>query len=379
MPRGPGKKENYNLDYARFNALDQLDDGDSSSLSYRDGKADADADAAAGAPSMQDMLRTMPKELQGAFHLMQMARASGDKTAEKHACELALKAVEDGGPEVKKSFLEEMGRTMPEMAERLAQGDPQLALKEALQEASGQTPAKKPGIEELGKQIGLMQKDLEKGRDTTKKQMESLAEQQSMMEKMQSPEDFFKFMHEGGMSEADLQRCFAGDTTHMEACMQKMLDKTTKGEDDEKAGESPAELALKATDTLHSTLFPEKAKQEIVVAATASDAKPAAAKKVSPPKPEVKIPEHRLQYQKDENGRFLAVELRCTMPGVKDMGVIDLDVSEQHLRLSTRSPAPLYAVNAGPFPVPIDAGAARAKYSKKRQELHVTVPMLLSS
>jgi len=37
-------------------------------------------------------------------------------------------------------------------------------------------------------------------------------------------------------------------------------------------------------------------------------------------------------------------------------------------------PHPRYAVNAGPFPVLIEPGMARAKYSKKREELSISVP-----
>lgn len=382
MPRGPGKKENYNLDYSRFNALDRLDDDDKCHYSELEKKAEADAAGGHGSPdpSMADMLRRMPKELQQAYHLMHMARASGDKTAEKYACELALKAVEEGGPEVKKSFLAEMGNTMPEMADLLSKGDPQTALKQVLAAASGEAPppsSAKP--EDLSRQIGMMQKDLETGRESTKKQMENLQNQHANMEKVQSPEDFFKFMHDGGMTEADLQRCFAGDTAHMETCMQKMIDDNAKDEEQEKQA-AAAEIALKATECLHSTLHPDQAKHEADdVKAKSKDVGPKESKQSKPPKPEVQIPEHRLQYQKDENGKFLAVELRCTLPGVEEMGAIDLDVSEQHLRLSTRSPAPLYAVNAGPFPVPINPGAARAKFSKKRQELHVTVPMAVGN
>jgi len=88
-----------------------------------------------------------------------------------------------------------------------------------------------------------------------------------------------------------------------------------------------------------------------------------------PPKEEVIIPDHRLQYQKDANGRYTSVELKCTLPGVSDMSMIALDVADRHVRLNTCKPAPRYCVNAGPFPVLIDAGAARAKYSKKREEL----------
>merc|ERR1711907_704504 len=98
-------------------------------------------------------------------------------------------------------------------------------------------------------------------------------------------------------------------------------------------------------------------------------------KKPPPPKePEIIVPVYRLQYEKDEDGRVTSVEIKCNLPGVTDMSIINLDVAEKHIRLNTVPPAPRYAVNAGPFPVRIDPSAARAKYSKKREELSVSVP-----
>merc|ERR1712003_590689 len=92
------------------------------------------------------------------------------------------------------------------------------------------------------------------------------------------------------------------------------------------------------------------------------------------PEEEAKIPDHRLQYQKNSDGQYTAVELKCTLSGVADMSGILLDVSEKHIRLSTCKPFPRYVVNAGPFPVLINPSAARAKFSKKREELSISVP-----
>merc|ERR1719310_2442335 len=118
-----------------------------------------------------------------------------------------------------------------------------------------------------------------------------------------------------------------------------------------------SEQALKKVDHLHSTLFGTEPEQD---EPKAPEPEPEKKKPRTPePKePEVTIPMYRLQYQKDEAGKYTAVELKCNLPGVADMSVINLDVSEKHLRLSTMAPAPRYAVNAGPFPVLIDPSGA---------------------
>lgn len=129
---------------------------------------------------------------------------------------------------------------------------------------------------------------------------------------------------------------------------------------------------MKQVEHIHGALFgtePEEPPAEAVEEVKKPKRRPAA-----PPEPEVMIPMYRLQYTKDDKGRYATVELKCTLPGVADMSAINLDVSEKHLRLSTMDPHPRYAVNAGPFPVLIEPGMARAKYSKKREELSISVP-----
>jgi len=223
--------------------------------------------------------------------------------------------------------------------------------------------------------ISALKKKMEKGQEATRKQMQALQEQQEKLEMLKSPEDIVKFMASSGMKEEDLQRMFSGDVEHMEACMKGMLDKAMVPE-----GKNPmedADTAVKAAEKLHSTLMgsgqeaPEDGKA--APADPAAPTRPASVKK-KPAEEEVKIPEHRLQYEKDSDGRYTNVELRCIMPGISSMSAIALDVSEKHVRLSTVAPAPKYVVNAGPFPVLIEPSEARAKYSKKREELTVSVP-----
>merc|ERR1711935_686213 len=93
--------------------------------------------------------------------------------------------------------------------------------------------------------------------------------------------------------------------------------------------------ALKQVEHIHSSLFgtePEEPPAEAV-----EEVKPKR-RPAPPPEPEVMIPMYRLQYTKDDKGRYASVELKCT------------------------------------FPVLIEPGMARAKYSKKREELSISVP-----
>jgi len=212
---------------------------------------------------------------------------------------------------------------------------------------------------------------MEEGQKETRKQMEELEKKQQDLERIRNPEEFFKFMTEEGISPEDLQRIFSGDEAHMKARFEDTLK-------EKNADNLPAasEQALKKVNHLHSTLFGTDPEEE-EPKAPEPEPKPEKKKKPKAPEPkepEVTIPMYRLQYQKDEAGKYTVVELKCNLPGIPDMSAINLDVSDRHLRLSTIAPAPLYAVNAGPFPVLIDPSGARAKYSKKREELSISVP-----
>lgn len=380
MPRGPGKKENYNLDYSRFNYLDNLEEAPPSSkkpeapLSSKKPEADAAAGPSGedmeGMPPLQDLLRGMPVELQEAFHLMQVAKENGDEKAQARANELALKAVEKGGPQVKQDFLANIAKQDPAVASKLRA------------EMAANSGEELP----IEQRINDLRTQMEGGAEATRKQLEALQKQQEELERLKSPEDIMKFMSQGGLKPEDMQRIFSGDTAYMEECVRGMMDKSS-----EKGAEGvDPEKAVKAAEVLHGTLcgtIDEAEARRRIAEAGQPDAAPsvktgssaAAASKPSrkapePPAREISIPEYRLQYQKDTEGRYQAVELKCMLPGVAAMDSIVLDVSDEHLRLSTLEPAPGYVVNAGPFPVPIDSSAARAKFSKKKQELSITVP-----
>lgn len=385
MPRGPGKKENYNLDYSRFNKFDHIDEDDEAVC--RTQAPPSEADAAGDQPKIEELLKGMPRDLQEAYQLQAISKQSGDANAQKRASELALRAVQNGSPEVQREFLRNISEQMPEAAAQLSKQmmagpgveptskDPAELLetiqKEATLEAIKRKVEETP--EEIGQRVETVRGQLLAGQEATRNELESLKKQQENLEKIKSPEEFFKFMHEGGMCPEDLQRIFSGDVQHMEAKCKEMMEKTS-GQDAEQR--SKADAATKAAEEIHSTLFGDSddQKESTSTPAPSPEAVPAAASRPAPPaEPQVEIPMHRLHYVKDDEGNYTTVELRCNLPGVRDMSQIMLDVSEKHIRLNTQTPAPRYAVNAGPFPVLIDPNTARAKYSKKREELCVSV------
>eukprot|EP00928_Gymnodinium_smaydae_P071044 TRINITY_DN54728_c0_g1_i1.p1 TRINITY_DN54728_c0_g1~~TRINITY_DN54728_c0_g1_i1.p1 ORF type:complete len:382 (-),score=115.95 TRINITY_DN54728_c0_g1_i1:183-1328(-) len=379
MPRGPGKKENYNLDYSRFDFLDKVEQDDKVVAvpkkieAEEDDRGRDDSDM----PPVQDLLRGMPPEMQHAFHLMSIAKQNGDAEAQRRANELALKAVEKGGPQVQQDFIKTLSSQAPEVAKRLGiesgkeVKNPNEVLKRLLN--ASDEPAE-PAEETFDNKCNKLRDQMQAGAEQARKQLEALERQQKQMEQMKSPEDLLKFMSDAGLTELDMQRMFGGDQDHMEHCVRNMLDSATNSVNSGKGADS-AEAAIKAAEDLHKTICGAGDSTAESAPAIEEPPKPKTVKKPpEPPARVVTIPVYRLQYQKDEAGRYSAVELRCTLPGITAMSDVLLDVSEDHMRLTTAENAPGYAVNAGPFPVPIDPGAARAKYSKRKEELHIVVP-----
>lgn len=354
MPRGRGKKENYNFDYSRFSAANE--DGYEVVVGRDDDN-----------PAPEDIIRQMPGELQEAFRLMQIAKQSGDARAQERANELAMMAVEKGGPDVKQRFQQELLRQ--------AASDPQAkrGIEAFLNSAA---PVIKPPsgggntLDKLSDTIASLTEKMTAGQEQAQEQMRALEQQQAALEQMQGPEDFGRFMAEQGLTQDDIQRAMAGDEEHMKRCMEKAVAKLDPPQADKRT--EAMDKVLDAVDDLHTTLHPDGAKtrqptRDLPAEAPAPRSPAARSAAVEAPR----IAEHRLQYHKDESGCFQGLELRTALPGVLNMDAIEVDVSEKHVRLRTIAPA--FVVNVGPFPGLVDASTARAKFSKKRQELTLKI------
>lgn len=370
------------MDYSRFNYLDHNLDEDKLKLAKPAPTAKPHEEKEEEEMSeMQDILRQMPPELREAYRLMAIARESGDVEAQKRANELAMKAVENGGPRVKEAFIKNLSAQAPEIAKRLGTEVGEVSTDATLSTEEIVNSLLKPKAKSFDSTVDELRKKMEAGQAASRRQLEDLQKQQDQLERLKSPEDIMAFVQQSGMAHEDLQRIFGGDQNHMEDCLRKIVDTAAEGST-LGGGVEGAEEAVKAAEALHGAICGNQASETAIAIATGAPpaeqarAKPAGRKPEGPPPRAVNIPVYRLQYQKDEDGRYLAVELRATLPGVADMSAILLDVSKEHLRLTTCEPAPGYAVNAGPFPVPIDASAAKAKYSRKREEIHIVVPAL---
>lgn len=362
MPRGPGKKSNYNLDYSRFNGVD-----DARREEAEDEIVQESQQASAGMdPDMEQMLRQMPPELQEAYRLMAIANSTGDEKARQRANELAIKAVEKGGPEVRETFLKELAQRLPEDSSLDAEalGMDLNGMDDSMPEnASDKSDNLLQKSGALTSKIDKMKAEMEAGKAATRLQMENLEKQQAELESLSSPEDFMKFLAKEGLTEEDMHKMLTADQDHMEAMVGKMMNKATDVGNKLKT----ADAAAKEASELHSRLLGSGTE-------ATEDVPKKAMRVIHKKEEEAQVPMHRMQYQKDADGRFTSVELTVDLPGVADMSSIALDVAEKHIRLNTVAPAPRFLVNAGPFPVLIEPSSARAKFSKKRQQLSVCVP-----
>merc|ERR1712066_1108785 len=128
-------------------------------------------------PNMRDVLRSMPPELQEAYHLMQISRETGDKEAHDRASALALRAVQNGSPHVREEFLKNMATQNPELAAQLSEdpdifdsADPKTLLRNVQTEAVKRAAAKKlaeESPEETSIRIDSLRKQMEEGQKST--------------------------------------------------------------------------------------------------------------------------------------------------------------------------------------------------------------------
>merc|ERR1719218_450162 len=197
---------------------------------------------------------------------------------------------------------------------------------EAAKQAMEQEDATESRIENL-------RKEMEEGQKATRAELDRLQAKQDELKKIRSPEGFFKFMKEEGITQEDIQRIFSGDQDHM----QTRFNETLEQKEAKKASEKSL-AALKKVDEVHGALFVTSKEEPEEKVPEEVPQKPARRAPSPPKEPEVTIPVYRLQYQKDEAGKYTSVELKCTLPGVADMSGINLDLSDRHLRLSTQAP-----------------------------------------
>lgn len=408
--RASGQKKNYNLNYDRFSNLDDDDSEDDDKVSASSGGSGA-MDAAPPDFSKMAGEENMPQELLDAFSMMRFAHMTGNEQARQKATELAMRAVEDGGPDVRARF-EEAAKMM--MGKQGITGDVPTSQAE-LEKAAASWGGAAASPADRGAELESVQDRMKRQLEATQEQMQELQRQQSQLESLQSPDDFFRFLHDRGFSQEDVQRAlndqefgqqlmektFEKDQanaqlvsddlmTQVEALsddLKDVLGRNTSGDDGGSAAAgasspsgsekklatevvaSVAAEAAKATrqgaPKQHDDRSTSAEKREKMALVAPDDGSPSAAVE------EAATPEHQVQVVKDEaSGAPTEIVVTISLPGVAGMADVDLEVSERQLRLSTKT-APLYLLRLPPFETCVDPNQARAKFSKKKGELVV--------
>lgn len=379
MPRGRGDKKGYNLDYSRFSVIDDSDDEEPKQAEMRGGKGGGYAGAGAEFPLPSADDENIPKDLRDAMNIMRYSKLTGDKNAQQKATELAMKAVEDGGPEVRAKF-EEAVKLMME--------------KEGVTEkqAIGAAESSSKLGEEVGGELGGLRGRMQEQLKATQKQLEGLQEQQQRLENLQSPEDFFKFLHESGFSPEDMQRALTDEEFGKE-----LLEK--KFREDQANAQVLSEDVMKQVEALSTDLqgvlssddVPDSSSSRSATAEKGrSGRKEAAAVPLAegtsegsrnscgfvperpfPGEEVTEIPNHRVQIVGGESpGSAKELVVVVELPGITGMAGVQLDVAESTLRLHTTT-EPRYSLSVGPFAFRVDPEQAKAKFSKKKEELTV--------
>merc|ERR1719235_1952600 len=136
---------------------------------------------------MAEMFQHLPGELREAFRLMQVAKQTGDAKAQQRATELAMAAIEKGGPEVKQKFEKEMMKEMSKHPE--ARKEIEKTMNSAMSEGKGGYP--KPSVnqdidrlQDTVSSMNTLREQMEKGQKKAQQQMEALKKQQEDLEKL---------------------------------------------------------------------------------------------------------------------------------------------------------------------------------------------------
>jgi len=105
-----------------------------------------------------------------------------------------------------------------------SKGVPEQEVQKVMQEEKakfGLIPAPLPDPENEPLNIHSAKGKMKNALSAHEKELERLQEQEEMLGRLNSPEDFFKFMTESGMSEEQIQRMMSGDTSAMEEAIRK--------------------------------------------------------------------------------------------------------------------------------------------------------------
>mmetsp|Transcript_10040 Transcript_10040/g.16164 ORF Transcript_10040/g.16164 Transcript_10040/m.16164 type:complete len:216 (-) Transcript_10040:88-735(-) len=185
-----------------------------------------------------------------------------------------------------------------------------------------------------------------------------------VLEKLQGPEDFFKFLQSTGLSHDEIQRSMS-DPGQAEKLLERSISQRLQLS---KHNDPELDETLKKINRLHDVVVKNKPlskseKDELEAKKKKKDEKILMAKK----QPEMKQPTYRLKIGTER----LLMMVQCDLP--KGLKGVDLDLSEDNLILAMPGHLNLNV----DLPKPVDPERAQAKFSKKSKELRISMPLVL--
>jgi hypothetical protein len=364
--RGACRPEHYNLDYNRFN------------------KFEDDEEVTEKEDGISSMLKNphLPPEMREAFRLSQIAKASGDMSAQKKADELVRQAINSGGPEIQKRFSE----TMKDM-----QKDP------SWQKRAGAAGMDMPSPESFlqgDEATPVLQSKMKEKLQSTQKVLQDLAAKQASLEAIQSPEDMANFFASQGWTPEEIARAGQDEEYARKLMTEKMESLVPQDVD-----EGDLERMIREVESLASEVKKGGGDKPPVPAAAPSPPKPRAlaATKVAKPAERASAPvrgapsgEQDARRSAKDTSDVPATEtadavkivteaeqvvVTISLPGVASMAEIEVGFDAGVLVVN-----PVSAASFAPMKVKLPAGAdtdacQAARFSKKRSELTVRLAL----
>jgi len=259
------------------------------------------------------------------YGTIQIAKMTGDQQASQRANELALKAVQQGTPEIQARFHELVSEAQQKGAGTLPPEQAVHGLADRLKEQSAKTQAKLDRI------------------DASMKQLESIS----------SPEEFLKVMTAKGLPPEALHKAMTGGEEEWKELMATAMQHEFGSElvdEDEKKEREILEETLEHVDALAQET--RKLRE--------------AGKAPGPTSEQTLTPAHVVRIL-EEGSVISGFEVKVDLPTVDSMEAVQLDVSDTQLRLC----ADRNVLRLGPFEKAIDPQRVAARFSKKRRQLTV--------
>merc|ERR1711865_628145 len=376
---GVTRPKSYDTNYDKW---DRIDDSDSDDEPSKKSKSKSAKSKPGEINSIEDLDENDRRLLQAA-QMAQRGQMSGDKAMIKDSMNMAESAMRAKGvPD------EEVNKVMAGERAKFGLGP----------------AAPIPGPEAKGPlDIHTAKGKMKSALSAHEKELERLHEQEEMLSHLTTPEDFFKFMEQSGLSEEQIQRCMSGDPTAMEEAIRShennlddhqtqatlsQVDELTNqikemsaSRDSVLKEQNAAVDNLKQKQEMHQAQLAELRKMETQkddiqekmkkaeeLMAQACEEKADEPEDPEEAQPSSSVPKHTVENSADGKEVTVTVEL----PGISSVGDVDLDVDNDEGGLS---------LEAGEFELKVklpdvDEEKVKAKFVKESCTLIVILQIL---